>query len=130
MGGGRRGSGASEVQNRNAAHQACVGLRSPPTATNDHQQHDHKRPASLCVRHGVGVCWVRWRAPGRAGLPVAPSALAAWLRSQAEGDREVMEKSSRAFVSLVRGYKEHHCKFVFRLQVRTACCVWPQHYAL
>lgn len=28
-----------------------------------------------------------------------------------------MEKGFRAFVSLVRGYKEHHCKFVFRLQV-------------
>lgn len=50
----------------------------------------------------------------------APDAteLAAWLRSAAEGDREVMEKGSRAFVSLIRGYKEHHCKFVFRLQVR------------
>jgi hypothetical protein len=43
--------------------------------------------------------------------------LAAWARKEAESDREVMEKASRAFVSLVRGYKEHHCKFVFRLQV-------------
>lgn len=34
-----------------------------------------------------------------------------------------MEKGSRALVSLVRGYKEHHCKFVFRLQVGLAYCV-------
>lgn len=49
----------------------------------------------------------------------APEAVevSSWLRAAAEGDREVMEKGSRAFVSLVRGYKEHHCKFVFRLQV-------------
>lgn len=45
-----------------------------------------------------------------------PSELSSWLRAAAEGDREVMEKGSRAYVSLVRGYKEHHCKFVFRLQ--------------
>lgn len=31
-----------------------------------------------------------------------------------------MEKGTRAFVSLVRGYKEHHCKFVFRIQVGEA----------
>jgi ATP-dependent RNA helicase DDX55/SPB4 len=52
-----------------------------------------------------------------AGAPDAAE-LAALLRKEAETDREVMEKSTRAFVSLVRGYKEHHCKFVFRLQVR------------
>lgn len=43
--------------------------------------------------------------------------MSSFLRQAAECDREVMEKGSRAFVSLVRGYKEHHCKFVFRLQV-------------
>jgi hypothetical protein len=52
-----------------------------------------------------------------AGAPDAAE-LAALLRKEAETDREVMEKSTRAFVSFVRGYKEHHCKFVFRLQVR------------
>ena len=43
------------------------------------------------------------------------------------GYREVIGKGSRAFVSLVRGYKEHHCKFVFRLQVRphTVALVTP-----
>lgn len=39
------------------------------------------------------------------------------LRRECETDREAMEKATRAFVSYVRGYKEHHCKFVFRLQV-------------
>jgi hypothetical protein len=29
----------------------------------------------------------------------------------------MMEKAMRAFVSYVRGYKEHHCTFIFRLQV-------------
>jgi ATP-dependent RNA helicase DDX55/SPB4 len=55
----------------------------------------------------------------RADAPAAAE-VSGWLRSAAEGDREVMEKGSRAYVSLVRGYKEHHCKFVFRLQVRSA----------
>ncbi|KXZ43700.1 hypothetical protein GPECTOR_82g234 [Gonium pectorale] len=27
-----------------------------------------------------------------------------------------MDKATRAFVTYVRGYKEHHCKFIFRLQ--------------
>jgi hypothetical protein len=41
-------------------------------------------------------------------------ALCARLRQEAEGDREVMEKGVKAYVSYVRGYKEHHCKFIFR----------------
>ena len=31
-------------------------------------------------------------------------------------DREAMEKGVRAFVSYVPGYKEHHCRFIFRLK--------------
>ncbi len=38
------------------------------------------------------------------------------LRREAETDREVMEAGLRAFVSYVRGYKEHHCKYIFRIQ--------------
>ncbi|GAX83788.1 hypothetical protein CEUSTIGMA_g11213.t1 [Chlamydomonas eustigma] len=38
------------------------------------------------------------------------------LRKEAEADREVMEAGTRAFVSYVRGYKEHHCKYIFRIQ--------------
>lgn len=38
------------------------------------------------------------------------------LRSAAIQDREVLEKGIRAFVSYIRGYKEHQCKFIFRLQ--------------
>eukprot|EP00877_Chromochloris_zofingiensis_P010332 jgi/Chrzof1/5552/Cz16g07090.t1 len=45
-----------------------------------------------------------------------PPPLLPWLRAEAESDREVMEKATRAFVSFVRGYKEHHCKFIFRIQ--------------
>ncbi|GFR50915.1 hypothetical protein Agub_g13233, partial [Astrephomene gubernaculifera] len=44
-----------------------------------------------------------------------PEVLAA-LRAAAERDREVMERATKAFVTYVRGYKEHHCKFIFRLQ--------------
>ena len=36
-------------------------------------------------------------------------------RSLCETDRDVMEKGTKAFVSHVRGYKEHHCKFIFRI---------------
>lgn len=59
-----------------------------------------------------------------AGAPDAAE-LSKLLRHEAETDREVMEKGTRAFVSLVRGYKEHHCKFVFRIQVssvQNSCC--------
>ena len=28
---------------------------------------------------------------------------------------QAMEKGTKAFVSYVRGYKEHHCKYVFQL---------------
>jgi len=38
------------------------------------------------------------------------------LRELSKRDREAMEKGVRAFVSYVRGYKEHHCRFIFRLK--------------
>ncbi|KAL4439653.1 hypothetical protein ABPG75_002654 [Micractinium tetrahymenae] len=41
------------------------------------------------------------------------------LQRQAEADRLVMETGTKAFVSYVRAYKEHHCKFIFRLQAGT-----------
>ncbi|KAL4439662.1 hypothetical protein ABPG75_002663 [Micractinium tetrahymenae] len=41
------------------------------------------------------------------------------LQRQAETDRLVMETGTKAFVSYVRAYKEHHCKFIFRLQAGT-----------
>ncbi|GIM10265.1 hypothetical protein Vretimale_14058 [Volvox reticuliferus] len=44
-----------------------------------------------------------------------PEVLSA-LRRASERDREVMERATKAFVTYVRGYKEHHCKFIFRLQ--------------
>lgn len=37
------------------------------------------------------------------------------LRQLAEQDRDVMEKGVKAFVSYVRAYKEHHCKYIFRI---------------
>lgn len=37
-------------------------------------------------------------------------------RRASETDRDCMEKGTRAFVSYIRGYKEHHCKFIFRFQ--------------
>jgi ATP-dependent RNA helicase DDX55/SPB4 len=38
------------------------------------------------------------------------------LRREAEGDRLVAEAGARAFVSYVRAYKEHHCRFIFRIE--------------
>lgn len=32
-----------------------------------------------------------------------------------------MEAGTKAFVSYVRAYKEHHCKFIFRPQVIIVC---------
>lgn len=36
------------------------------------------------------------------------------VRQLALADRDVMEKGKKAFVSFVRGYKEHHCMYIFR----------------
>lgn len=38
------------------------------------------------------------------------------LRKAALTDRAILEKGIRAFVSYVRGYKEHQCKYIFRPQ--------------
>ena len=36
------------------------------------------------------------------------------IRSASVSDRETLEKGTRAFVSHVRGYREHACRFIFR----------------
>jgi ATP-dependent RNA helicase DDX55/SPB4 len=51
----------------------------------------------------------------RTRYDVDGSAMAEWTRSLVEKDRDLMEKSTKAFVSYVRGYKEHQCKFIFQL---------------
>ena len=38
------------------------------------------------------------------------------LREASEKSRELMEKGVRAYVSYIRGYKEHHCRFIFRFK--------------
>lgn len=49
--------------------------------------------------------------------PVAVSNGTAHLlfRKLSEQDRDVMDKGVKAFVSYIRAYKEHQCKFIFRL---------------
>lgn len=37
------------------------------------------------------------------------------LRKESESDRAVMEAGIKAFVSYIRAYKEHHCKYIFQL---------------
>eukprot|EP01112_Ceratiomyxa_fruticulosa_P001685 TRINITY_DN11850_c0_g1_i1.p1 TRINITY_DN11850_c0_g1~~TRINITY_DN11850_c0_g1_i1.p1 ORF type:complete len:700 (-),score=196.66 TRINITY_DN11850_c0_g1_i1:8-1933(-) len=37
------------------------------------------------------------------------------VRSIALKDREIVDKAAKAFVSYIRGYKEHRCSFIFRL---------------
>lgn len=54
-------------------------------------------------------------APPVEGAQAGPEVTAA-LRRRAETEREVAEKGARAFVSFVRGYKEHQCQFIFRLK--------------
>ena len=36
------------------------------------------------------------------------------IRELALGDRDILEKGTKAFTSYVRAYKEHHCAFIFR----------------
>ncbi len=38
------------------------------------------------------------------------------VRERATGERELYEKSHEAFVSYVRGYREHVCSFIFELK--------------
>ena len=38
------------------------------------------------------------------------------LRQASESNRDIMEKGVRAYVSYIRGYKEHHCRFIFRFK--------------
>eukprot|EP00271_Cylindrocystis_brebissonii_P005500 TRINITY_DN1755_c0_g1_i1.p1 TRINITY_DN1755_c0_g1~~TRINITY_DN1755_c0_g1_i1.p1 ORF type:complete len:807 (+),score=156.37 TRINITY_DN1755_c0_g1_i1:219-2639(+) len=53
--------------------------------------------------------------PSEVRAPVSPvEDITPMLRKAAKSDRDVMEKGLRAFVSFVRGYKEHHCSFIFR----------------
>ncbi|GLC71280.1 hypothetical protein PLESTF_001098500 [Pleodorina starrii] len=54
--------------------------------------------------------------PPPSTVSTATEDVCAALRSAAERDREAMERATKAFVTYVRGYKEHHCKFIFRLQ--------------
>jgi Domain of unknown function (DUF4217) len=44
-----------------------------------------------------------------------PAHIPARARRLAERDRDVMEKATKAFVSYVRGYKEHQCRYIFQL---------------
>jgi ATP-dependent RNA helicase DDX55/SPB4 len=36
------------------------------------------------------------------------------VRELATKDRDILEKGTKAFISFVRAYKEHHCAFIFR----------------
>jgi ATP-dependent RNA helicase DDX55/SPB4 len=38
------------------------------------------------------------------------------LRAKCETEREFMDRGVRAFVSFVRGYQEHSCRFIFRVR--------------
>lgn len=38
------------------------------------------------------------------------------LRKLSESDRDILEKGIKAFVSYIRGYKEHQCRFIFQLK--------------
>ena len=46
----------------------------------------------------------------------AARAMCEAMRAQAETEREAMDRGVRAFVSFVRGYQEHACRFIFRLK--------------
>jgi len=54
--------------------------------------------------------------PALLGAPGGEAALCAALRGRAERERELLDRGVRAFVSYVRGYKEHQCRFIFRFK--------------
>ena len=45
-----------------------------------------------------------------------PDDLMPSLRKLSESDRDILEKGIRAFVSYIRGYKEHQCKYIFQMK--------------
>ena len=53
---------------------------------------------------------------GFPALPAAVDDVLSMLRKESESDRAVMEAGTKAFVSYIRAYKEHHCKYIFRLE--------------
>lgn len=55
-------------------------------------------------------------APSDQGVDTLAHALDTHLRSMAEHDRDVMDKGIKAFLSHLRGYGEHVCSFLFRVQ--------------
>ncbi|KAK9812827.1 hypothetical protein WJX72_004361 [[Myrmecia] bisecta] len=73
--------------------------------------------AYLLPKEAAYVDFLRLRRVPLQPAPALPNApdLFPSMRREAETDREIMEKGVKAFVSFVRGYKEHHCKFIFRL---------------
>jgi ATP-dependent RNA helicase DDX55/SPB4 len=40
------------------------------------------------------------------------------VKDLALGDRDILEKGTKAFTSYIRAYKEHHCAFIFRYVVK------------
>lgn len=67
---------------------------------------------------GVRKVPLRPATPAVLGTAAADgAATSARLRAAAEADRAFMEAGVKAFVSYVRGYKEHHCRYIFRIQV-------------
>jgi len=55
-------------------------------------------------------------------LPLSPrQTLLAVMQQECIADRDVLEKASRAYVSFIRGYKEHSCRTIFRLEALDAC---------
>ncbi len=44
------------------------------------------------------------------------TALLQALQAESLRDRDVLEKGSKAYVSFIRGYKEHQCKLIFKLE--------------
>jgi ATP-dependent RNA helicase DDX55/SPB4 len=59
------------------------------------------------------------RAPPGAGAAPA-DALVRAMQQESLDDRAVLEATTRAFVSFVRGYKEHHCRVIFALDALDA----------
>ena len=49
------------------------------------------------------------------GAAADEPALVRVLQAESLDDRDVLEKTTRAFVSFLRGYKEHHCRVIFSL---------------
>lgn len=77
-----------------------------------------RRPAASSAGAGALSSSASCAMPVDAAAATSPSptVLCSALQQESLLDRDVLEKGTKAFISFLRGYKEHHCRAIFRME--------------